>query len=772
MRAYMAVIKDSFREAFASKILWVLIILITLFLLLLAGFSVNPAMRTSFERRDVIDMEVLALRLRDAEADSPAGRIRERLGSDLKEELSRFQPATAKRNSKFELFGKIRDKLDDELENPEFASEINVSDEKLTEEARGLAGRGDRLQGREQLRLNRLVLEAALPDDILASPSEVVSLSYIGFALFAEENFSHKELETGINGLLQVFIFLFVSVIGTLIAIVVTAPIVPRMFEGGAIDLLLSKPVSRSLLFLSKFFGGCAFTLVNAAFLIIGMWLIIGLRLGVWSNGLLLSIPVYLFLFVLYYSISAAAGVVYRGPIISVVMVFVFWFLCFVVGTAKDMIENFEVRPSTVYSIIATDEGPLAINMMGHVHAWSESRAAWEPVFSETEQQRQNMPGFARVAMRMQAGFPFVGARYDQQNKRLVVLTRNIVFPMPGNGPSRLFVGRRDDDWARRGGTGGSFPPRALLISPKGKILAVGMQGVQEFLGDPEKTTVSRKWMGLDFTLGEAGGQFVDATPVDMTRWRSPFDATIDSTTGNIIVFSAGELIVLKPGTANGKTTYTPNTTRDLDTEEAALITAAGGRLLVALADGDYRLLDSATLQPTGTSIPTGPKKPRQAVASPDGRFLAVVSHKSEAWLIDATTGKEISDSAVSGDVHAVAFDAQNHLLVGDVFMRVTSYSVPDFNPVKTHDPTLSTLQAVYRYAVLPIYTVFPKPGELNAVIARLFEDSDTVTVSGNNEDLQADQFELDIRTPLVSNAAFLLVMLALTCLYVSRKDF
>ena len=119
-----------------------------------------------------------------------------------------------------------------------------------------------------------------------------------------------------------------------------------------------------------------------------------------------------------------------------------------------------------------------------------------------------------------------------------------------------------------------------------------------------------------------------------------------------------------------------------------------------------------------------------------------------------------------------MAFDAQNHLLVGDVFMRVTSYSVPDFNPVKTHDPTLSTLQAVYRYAVLPIYTVFPKPGELNAVIARLFEDSDTVTVSGNNEDLQADQFELDIQTPLVSNAAFLLVMLALTCLYVSRKDF
>ena len=373
MRAYLAVVKDSFREAFASKILWVLIILITLFLLLLAGFSVNPALRTSFENRDVIDMEALATRLRDADADSPPGRIRERLGSELKTELSGFQPETAERRAKFELFGKIQDELDNELEEPDFASEINVADDQLTEEALGLAGQGDQLKGQQQLRLNRLVLEAALPDDIRPSPSKVVSLSYMGFALFANENFSHDELELGINGLLQAFIFLFVSVIGTLIAIVVTAPIVPRMFEGGAIDLLLSKPVSRSLLFLSKFFGGCAFTLVNAAVLIVGMWLIIGLRLGIWSNGLLLSIPIYLFLFVLYYSVSAATGVLYRGPIISVVMVFVFWFLCFVVGTAKDLIEGLEVRPSTVYSIIATDEGPLAVNMMGQVHAWSES---------------------------------------------------------------------------------------------------------------------------------------------------------------------------------------------------------------------------------------------------------------------------------------------------------------------------------------------------------------------------------------------------------------
>jgi WD40 repeat protein len=278
--------------------------------------------------------------------------------------------------------------------------------------------------------------------------------------------------------------------------------------------------------------------------------------------------------------------------------------------------------------------------------------------------------------------------------------------------------------------------------------------------------------MGLDFTLGQGGGRFVDATPADFPRWQSPFDAAMDAATGNVIVFSAGELIVLKPGTEAGKTTYVPGPTRDLDTDEAALLAVAGDRLLVALADGDYRLLDAGTLEPTGITIPRGPGKPRQAIASPDGRFLAVVSHQSEAWLLDAATGQPVTDGAISGDIHALAFNTDSHLFVGDVYMRVSEYTVPDFERVARHDPSLSTLQATYRYGVLPVYTIFPKPGELNTVISRLFEEDNTVTISGNNDDLKADQIEIDIQTPLVSNAAFLLVVLALTCLYVSRKDF
>ena len=41
MRAYLAVIKDSFREALASRVLWILLVLITLLLLSLAPLGVK-----------------------------------------------------------------------------------------------------------------------------------------------------------------------------------------------------------------------------------------------------------------------------------------------------------------------------------------------------------------------------------------------------------------------------------------------------------------------------------------------------------------------------------------------------------------------------------------------------------------------------------------------------------------------------------------------------------------------------------------------------------
>ena len=50
---------------------------------------------------------------------------------------------------------------------------------------------------------------------------------------------------------------------GMIAAILVTSTVIPQMFEPGSITLLLSKPVSRSLLFSAKFLGACAFVFLN-----------------------------------------------------------------------------------------------------------------------------------------------------------------------------------------------------------------------------------------------------------------------------------------------------------------------------------------------------------------------------------------------------------------------------------------------------------------------------------------------------------------------------
>ena len=180
MRAYLAVIKDSFREAFSSKILWVLIVMIALFLVLLSGLSVAPAERTGLDFPDVFDWPELATRLRDAEADSPAGKLRGRFPSELQDNLRKFKLDGENRR----VFRDLRRQLNEQLDSDDFATAVVVPEDNLSDEARELVGQGENIDSKTRQRLNRLVLEAALPNDIRPSPGEVMTPTYIGFEIF------------------------------------------------------------------------------------------------------------------------------------------------------------------------------------------------------------------------------------------------------------------------------------------------------------------------------------------------------------------------------------------------------------------------------------------------------------------------------------------------------------------------------------------------------------------------------------------------------------
>ena len=119
--------------------------------------------------------------------------------------------------------------------------------------------------------LNRLLLKAAFPAEVAKLPREELYLSYFVWTIGSPIPVSRSMAEPFINQVIAGVMAFFVGTVAVFIAILVTSPIIPHMFEAGAIDLLLSKPVARPLLFLAKFFGGCAFILLCAGYFIVGL---------------------------------------------------------------------------------------------------------------------------------------------------------------------------------------------------------------------------------------------------------------------------------------------------------------------------------------------------------------------------------------------------------------------------------------------------------------------------------------------------------------------
>ncbi|MCL5030268.1 MAG: ABC transporter permease [Bacteroidetes bacterium] len=107
-----------------------------------------------------------------------------------------------------------------------------------------------------------------------------------------------------------------------LLAIFASASFVPIMLEKGNIDLLLSKPVSRDQLLWGKYFGGILVVLINIAFLVIGVWMIISIKFSYWDFSFLTIILVITFTFAVLYSIIVLLGVTSKGSTLGMMVAY------------------------------------------------------------------------------------------------------------------------------------------------------------------------------------------------------------------------------------------------------------------------------------------------------------------------------------------------------------------------------------------------------------------------------------------------------------------
>ena len=125
---------------------------------------------------------------------------------------------------------------------------------------------------------------------------------------------------------------------GLFLSIFSVSSFIPNMLEKGSIDLILSKPVSRSQILLGKFFGGSFMVMVNVAYLVIGIWLLIGIKFGDWGAGLFFSILTITFTFMVLYSLIILIGILTRSSILAMMITYLLFFVFSPILSARDNI--------------------------------------------------------------------------------------------------------------------------------------------------------------------------------------------------------------------------------------------------------------------------------------------------------------------------------------------------------------------------------------------------------------------------------------------------
>jgi ABC-type transport system involved in multi-copper enzyme maturation permease subunit len=107
---------------------------------------------------------------------------------------------------------------------------------------------------------------------------------------------------------------------GMFLAVFASAGLIPSVLEPGRIELLLSKPVSRTHLLLGRYLGNVLIVAVNVAYLVFGVWLILGLKTGIWNAHFLVAIATTVFLFAVLLSVVALVGILFESTALAVMI--------------------------------------------------------------------------------------------------------------------------------------------------------------------------------------------------------------------------------------------------------------------------------------------------------------------------------------------------------------------------------------------------------------------------------------------------------------------
>ena len=131
----------------------------------------------------------------------------------------------------------------------------------------------------------------------------------------------------------QAVIAMILYFAGMALAVFASAGLVSAVFEPGRIELLLSKPVTRTHLLLGRYAGNVLVVSANILYLVVGSWIIFGVKTAVWGSGFLISSFCTIFIFSVLLAVIVLVGVLWDSAAVAIMATFAIMIITVITGT-------------------------------------------------------------------------------------------------------------------------------------------------------------------------------------------------------------------------------------------------------------------------------------------------------------------------------------------------------------------------------------------------------------------------------------------------------
>ncbi|MCA9059141.1 MAG: ABC transporter permease, partial [Planctomycetaceae bacterium] len=680
IRPYFTILKDSFREAIASRTLLVALVLEIIFLICIAPLGLVHHYPTEFMFGEFSNTTGLARQLVAESADSskPASRIRELCTAEQWDSIQQMaeDPSMVTRRQRGGNQQTLVNVFSELAHNPEL---FRIQQWEGVELTLDVVKAAQDLTGEDSSTIfvaNRKLLSETYPNFIQLRDSDAIELKYAMFSLTDPTGYAENQLQLFVDLAIDQLVYWLFGVVGLVVSLLFTSNIVPRSVEAGEISLLLSKPISRPLLFVTKYLGGCAFAAILLTILVGGIWFLLGIRMDLWKPEILWAIPVYLFTFMIYYSASAVTGLIWRNPILAFVSTVLLWFLSFSLVIGYDTFREGKIVPAEPVAMVAQGETIVLMDRKRDLRRWREEQRDWQTPTVQLTPQQQQM-GFVVNMQRRMASQQILenvssAVAYDPVSDAIYTVGVEIQENGQGIGVG-LFQVEKSDPGTSKNVADLDLGTRGLVVDRNGEPLVYGGIGIWAFSRvevEPEDNEVTKDSANDYFRrlLGQA------LVKRDVSRLRNVTAPGIDALFGALFSYSAADdAFFVANGSSLRRLKRNENGMFETVMEvqhsvgDFGLMGLTSSFVVGLTRTGQVEVFSRSSLEHLGAfSLPKG-AMPRQLSGDPDSERIVVLTHDGNAILAECGERKVLNwRCAADGRVAAAVWRANSELLICD----------------------------------------------------------------------------------------------------------